>query len=300
MMKKLTPKYPIFVPSLGRAVNCLTAKMFVKDNVPFHFVVQPDQVKAYADVWGIERILVLPENGKGLVYARNWIKDYSVAQGDERHWQWDDDIRHIERIYHGHRLPVASNIALAICESFVDRYENVALASLNSTFFVVCNGTTISQWPPFYLNQRCYTCFLVMNSLPNRWRYRYNEDTDMSLQVLADGWCTILFNAFLIQTNTTMTSKGGQTDIYINDGRLRMARELERVWPGVVSVSRRFNRPQHMIEGVWKKFDNKLIKKKGLKIEPGINEFGMKLKVKQPVQSKELKQLLKRNQNAKN
>lgn len=292
MPKKLRPRYPIFIPSLGRAQKCVSADMFIKDEIPFKLVVQPDQVKAYAERYGIENILVLPEDGKGLVYARNWIKDYSVAQGDERHWQFDDDIKYFDRLYRGHRIPCASNIAVSIIEDFVDRYENVAIASPNSSFFIVSNETTNSQWPPFYLNSRCYTCFLMMNSLPNRWRFRYNEDTDMSLQVLADGWCTMLINHFLIHTPETMTDEGGQTDIYVADGRLKMARELERVWPGVVKTSRRWGRPQHVVASAWRKFDNKLIKKKGVSVAPGVDNYGMELKTKQPIESKQIQKLM--------
>jgi len=38
---------------------------------------------------------------------------------------------------------------------------------------------------------------LIRNDVPYRWRGRYNEDTDLSLRMLKDRWCTIQFNAFL-------------------------------------------------------------------------------------------------------
>lgn len=286
------PRYPIYIPTKGRADNPLTINAFLKDKVEIRIVVEPQEVKNY-ERFGRERLCVLPENNRGLVFARNWIKQHATDEGHERHWQFDDDVRYFKRIYKGYRLPIAANIALAVCEDFVDRYENVALASLNSEFFIPCNGITPQMWPPFYLNSRCYTNFLVLNSLPNKWRYRYNEDTDMSLQVLADGWCTILFNAYLIGTPETMTYKGGQTDIYVDDGRLQMARQLERVWPGVVTTKRRYGRPQHIIASAWKKFDTKLKLKPGVdpsKIDP--NKYGMKLKAVREVQSTRLRKLL--------
>lgn len=292
MTTKKMPKYPIFIPSKGRAANLLTAAMFDSSGVPYSVVVEPSQVDAYQK-WA-DRLLVLPENDKGLVYARNWIKDHARAEGLERHWQFDDDIQYMARVYRGNRLPLAANLALGFAEEFVDRYENVALASFNSIFFATCRyGVTDAKFPPFYLNARCYTCFLVNNSLPNRWRRRYNEDTDMSLQVLADGWCTVLFNAFLIWTPETMSFKGGQTDIYVNDGRLRMARQLESMWPGTVSVTRRHGRPQHMIKNDWQKFDTPLRKKPGVVIPEGPNEGGMKLKQMAEVRDPLLKQFLK-------
>lgn len=294
-MSKLLPRHPVYIPSKGRAHSMFTAKMFDAVGVPYKVVVEPSQVESYA-AWK-DRLLVLPEDGQGLVYSRNWIKDHSKASGHERHWQFDDDIHYMMRVYKGNRLPMAANIALALAEQFVDRYDNVALASFNSTFFITCRyGKCDTQHPPFYLNARCYTCFLVLNSLPNRWRRRYNEDTDMSLQVLADGWCTILFNAFLIFTQETMSDSGGQTDIYVNDGRLRMARQLESMWPGTVSVSRRHGRPQHQIKHDWKRFDTKLKRKPGVVVAEGNDEHGMKLKVVAEVKDDLLKKLVEEAQ----
>lgn len=291
------PRYPIYVPSKARSDKPLTARMFDKADVPYFMVVQPDQVESYAEWDRRGCLLVLPEDDKGLVYARNWIKEHSIAAGNKRHWQFDDDISRIRHLYRGHRLPCDAGLALAICEDFVDRYENVAVASLNSDFFVVSTmGIAQQQWPPFYRNGRCYTDFLVLNSTPNRWRHRYNEDTDMSLQVLADGWCTILFNTFLIQTEATKANAtnnrtgGGQAAVYAGDGRLKMARELERVWPGTVETRRRFDRPQHFVRGQWKKFDNELVP-----VDPPPPKRNYDLRVRQvadEVKSPELRALL--------
>ena len=240
------PRYPIYIPSKGRADIMFTAKMFDKDAVPYHVVVEPNEVESYKK-YG-ERLLVLPENSKGLVYARNWIKEHSISGGHARHWQFDDDIEYTSRVNRGYRIRCSSSVALRILEDFVDRYENLALASFNSEFFMpVSHGKSIVVLKkPFQLNARCYTCFLMMNSLPNKWRFKYNEDTDMTLQVLADGWCTVMFNTFCIKTKETMSYAGGQESVYKDDGRLQMARQLERVWPGVVTTYRRFGR--HVVE----------------------------------------------------
>lgn len=273
----------------------LTAEMFMNDGVDFKMVVESQEAAAYSKIVGEERICILPDSNRGLVFSRNWIKDYSRDQGHLRHWQFDDDIRCMMRLHKGRRIACSSRIALCAAEDFVDRYENIALASFNSHFFVPANRGTIRDLkPPFFLNSRCYTCFLVLNSLPNKWRNRYNEDTDMSLQVIADGWCTILFNAFLINTPTTMTHQGGQTSIYINDGRLKMARQLERVWPGVVTTYRRFQRPQHRVRDAWMKFDTPLKLKKEFdptKIDP--KKYDLDLKVLTPIQNPALQKLKK-------
>ena len=112
----------------------------------------------------------------------------------------------------------------------MDRYTNVGIAGLNYTMFVVPHPDGGPK-APFQLNCHVYSCTLFLNSLPYKWRGRYNEDTDICLQVLSGGWCTILMNAFMIDKQRTMTMKGGNSDLlYTGDGRLKMARELQRRW----------------------------------------------------------------------
>ena len=290
----MLPKYPIYIPSKGRADRLKTAKVFDADGVPYTVVVEPSQVEAYTRAGYGGKLLVLPENSKGLVYARNWITDHSRAAGEVRHWQIDDDIKSIYRVANGHRIKCDSGAAFRASEDFADRYENVALLSLNSMFFVpVSRGHTQFKWPPFLLNHRCYTDILFLNALQNRWRPPNNEDADMTLQVLADGWCTVLINAFLINTETTMTQKGGQTEAFMAGARLQMVKALERRWPGVVKVGRRFGHPQHFIKDNWAGFDTKL------KLKPGIdlasmkpNEYGLKLESIKPVKTERLRRLV--------
>jgi len=288
----MKPKYPIYIISKGRYDCCLTARFFIEDKVDFKIVVEPQEKQLYADVYGSERILVLPFSNLGLgsIPARNWVWEHSKQAGHERHWIFDDNIGMVRRLHKGKRIRCNTNIALKSCEDFIDRYENVAIAGLNYTFFAV------GKKPPFSLNNHVYSCLCIKNDLDYRWRGRYNEDTDICLQVLSGGWCTILFHAFLIDKMATMTMKGGNAEVlYKGDGRLKMARSLERLWPGVVTVNRRFDRPQHVIKDQWKRFDNLLIKRKDInwdKIKEQTYEIKLK-QVKTTVKSEELKEMLK-------
>jgi len=51
---------------------------------------------------------------------------------------------------------------------------------------------------PFYHNVHVYSFMCIKNNIKQRWRGRYNEDTDLCLQVLAGGLCTILLNVFVV------------------------------------------------------------------------------------------------------
>lgn len=292
-MKKL-PRYPVYVISKGRSENCLTAKFLVKDKVPFHLVVEPQEYEQYAAHFGEDRIYTLPFSnlGQGSIPARNWVWEHAKAAGYERHWILDDNIRYMVRRWKEKRIRCDSGIALAITEDFVDRYENIAVAGLNYDFFAP-SGV---KRPPFNRNVHVYSCLLILNDLPYRWRGRYNEDTDLCLQVLAGGWCTVLMNIFLIKKMRTMTMKGGNSaELYKGDGRLKMARSLERMWPGVVETRRRFQRPQHYIKNQWRNFDTPLKLKAGINLEEmePINEYGMELIQVKEIKSKELRKLAK-------
>lgn len=289
----MLPRYPIFVPSKGRYQNCLTANVLKADGVPFKLVVEDAERDHYAARYGEDRVLVLPFSNMGSVIpARNWIKDYSTNElGAERHWQFDDNIRSFRRVYKAKRMYANAGPVIAAAEDFTDRYENIAVSGFNYTMFAPVEKT---RMPPFYLNVHVYSATLTLNTTPHRWRGRYNEDTDYCLQVLADGWCTVLFNAFLVDKQATMKAKGGNTtELYSEqDGRLRMARALERQWPGVVETRRRYERPQHYVAKSWKAFDTPLKLKPDVQISDTPNEYGMELKELNEVRSPYLRRIV--------
>jgi hypothetical protein len=294
-MKPLLPRYPIYIPSKGRSEQCFTADCLVKDGVPFRLVVEPQEQEKYRSKYG-DRILVLPWNNPGSVIpARNWIKAHATKEGHKRHWQLDDNIRYLLRWYRSQRIPCNASIALRVAEDFTDRFTNVAIAGLEYSMFAFPYSE--KGVPAFIRNTRVYSCSLVLNEIPYRWRGRYNEDTDICLQALAGGWCTLLVAAFLVLKVPTMTMKGGNTDAlqYHNDGRLRMARALERMWPGVVETKRRFHRPQHRVVDQWRAFTTPLKLRKGLDLKklPKTDEYGMVMNEVKPCRSELLLRLAK-------
>jgi hypothetical protein len=274
---KTQPRYPVYVPTVGRYLNPLTIKTLMRWDVPFYAVVEPKEAEQYANFCGPESILVLPENfserREGAIPARNWIKQHSIDQGDERHWQLDDNIREFRRLYRGMRLDAPTGTTLRVIEDFTDRYENIGVSGPNYTMF----GITAKQ-PPVVTNAHVYSACLYSNSVDAWFRGPMNEDTDMCLQVLALGYCTALVNVFLAYKVRTMVMKGGYTDkMYDADGRLRMARTLERRWPRVVTTERRWERPQHVVRGSWRYFDTPLKLKPGIDLDamPKVDEYGL-------------------------
>jgi hypothetical protein len=272
----MNPKYPVYVISKGRSETRLTSKALDRMKVPYHIVIEPQEYDDYAKYIAPDKIYTLPFSnlGKGSIPARNWVWDHSVSIGAERHWIMDDNIRNFCRRNNNLKVNVSSGTILKISEDFTDRYENIALSGLQYRFFV----PDISVRPACTFNTRIYSCILIKNDIPYRWRGRYNEDTDLSIRALKDGWCTILFYAFLQEKQATMTMTGGNTDeLYVDDGRLQMAQSLKDQHPDITTIKKRWGRWQHVVN--YRGFrNNKLIKKPGLVIPRGVNNYGLKLK----------------------
>lgn len=277
----LIPRYPVYIISKGRWETRLTSKALEELGTPYYIVVEPQEFDAYSSVIAPTKILKLPfQNlGEGSIPARNWVWEHALASGVGRHWILDDNIKGFFRYEYNLKCPVADATIFAAAEDFVDRYTNIALSGFHYFMFVSRKTGNI---PPFYRNTRVYSCILIQNDIPYRWRGRYNEDTDLSIRALKDGWCTILFNAFLADKQQTMTMKGGNTDeLYAGDGRLKMAESLREQHPDVVEITEKWGHPQHHVN--YKPFrKNKLQLKPGVEIPDGPNDYGMELFERKP------------------
>lgn len=276
----MNPNYPIYIISKGRADTRLTSRALEDMHVPYHIVIEPQEYDQYAAVIDPSKILVLPFSNLdlGSIPARNWVWEHSVSIGANRHWIMDDNIRCFLRFNRNRQIKVNSGTILRAAEDFTDRYENVAISGLEYFMFVPRKVKTT----PYRLNTRIYSCILIKNDIPYRWRGRYNEDTDLSLRALKDGWCTILFQAFLCLKTTTMTMKGGNTESLYKlgeqvDGRLLMAQSLQEQHPDVTKITWKWGRWQHQVD--YSPFkNNKLIRKNGVVIQDGVNDYGMVIK----------------------
>jgi hypothetical protein len=271
----MNPDYPVYIISKGRWESRLTSKALEKMSVPYHIVIEPQEYGQYSAVIDPAKIFVLPFSnlGQGSIPARNWVWEHSISIGAKRHWILDDNIYYFCRLNENRKLHADTGAIFKAAEDFTDRYENVALSGMQYFMF----ASQKSKSPPFIANTRIYSCILIKNDIPYRWRGRYNEDTDLSLRVLKDGWCTILFNAFLARKVRTMTMKGGNTDeLYKDNGRLLMAQSLQDQHPDVVTIKWKWNRWQHVVD--YTRFrGNKLIRREDVIIPEGVNNYGMKL-----------------------
>lgn len=278
--KPLPPRYPVYVISKGRHESRRTSRLLETLRVPYRIVVEPQERAAYAAVIDPRKILVLPfaNLGRGSIPARNWVLDHARREGHKRHWILDDNIWAMYRRACSRKVPLETGNVFRAAEDFVDRYANVPMAGFNYQQF----APNDAQLPPYLLNTRIYSCILLDNAVPFRWRGKYNEDTDLSLRLLKAGYCTVLFNAFLIHKVRTMKLKGGNTEeVYRNgDKREEFARSLQRQHPDVVRVVWRYDRWHHAVD--YRPFKaNALVKKAG-GARAAVDNYGMRLAAKRP------------------
>jgi len=269
-------KYPIYIPTKGRFESRKTVKALLGMGAEFRVVIEPQEEQLYLTILPKEYILVLPfskpTDHSMLVTVRNWIKEHSILEGHKRHWQLDDNIKAFYRMNNNKRNKVLSPVIFRCVEDFVDRYTNVAMAGMNYMNYAIPDGR-----PPYFINSRVYSMSLVNNELPYQWRGVFNDDTDICLRMLKDGYCTLNFNAFSGDKDATMITKGGNTPIYTTgDLRSDFVDSLIEQHPDVVKKVWRYERWHHEVN--YKPFEkNRLIKKEGLIIENKTNEYGMVL-----------------------
>jgi hypothetical protein len=191
----------------------------------------------------------------------------------------DDNIKCFRRWQNNLEIKCIDGTPFRVMEDFVLRYKNVGMAGPNYTFFVIDKWA--HQYGPFTVNTRIYSCNLIRNDLPlpDRWRGRYNEDTDLSLRILKKGWCTVQFNVFLQEKTNTQVLKGGNTDaFYSKEGTIPKSKMQVQLHPDVSKLVWRYGRWHHYVNYNKFKRENRLILKDDVKIKDKVNNYGLKLK----------------------
>lgn len=270
----MNPRYPIFVPTKGRYKTPYTIGALQRLGIPFKAVIESQEYDNYAPLVGEDNIIVLPHQNKGLTVTRNWIWDYAQHELKTPYfWTMDDNIRNFHRLHKNIIYYQDSPTFLGAIEEFVERYENLYITGMNYEYFIPRKR----KKPPITFNTRIYSNMLIKTDIPYRNALFYNDDTDLCLRVLKDGHCTALFNAFIADKITTMQVKGGMTDYYEQTNkRLEFAKELRNAHPDVVKIVWKYNRWHHQVD--YRPFKgNKLIKKPGIVIPEGVNNYGMVL-----------------------
>ena len=254
--------------------------------VPYHIVVEEQEYDDYVAVIDKNKILVLDKQyqrdydtfddlgdtkSKGPGAARNFVWDHAISNGYSWHWVMDDNITTFFRLNRNKYYVLTDGTGFRCMEDFCLRYEYVGMAGPNYKSFIPRK----QKMPPFILNTRIYSCNLIRNDVPFRWRGRYNEDTDLSLRLLKRGWRTIQFYAFFQDKLQTQTIKGGNTkDFYVKEGTQPKSEMQVKMHPDVSKLVWRFGRIHHHVDySGFRKM--RLIKKADVTVPEGVDEYGL-------------------------
>ena len=255
------PQFPFYIVSKGRADTRLTSKALTLMRVPHYIVVEPQEYEIYTEACAgsTATVLILDLDYKrqydcfdhlglskstGPGPARNFAWDHSIKHGYEWHWVADDNIAEFLRLTDNKKIRFGDGTCFKIMEDFVLRYKNIGMAGPQYRAFAPQN----SKIPPFVVNTRIYSCNLIRNDTPFRWRGRYNEDTDLSLRMLKSGWATVQFNAFLQDKMRTQKLGGGNTaEFYSHEGTLAKSQMQVDMHPDVSKLTWKFGRVHHEV-----------------------------------------------------
>lgn len=253
-------QFPIYIPSKSRWESRLTVKNLEKIKAEYYVIVEEPQLEQYASVIPRHRLLVLDpyyqqiydtfddlgfSKSLGPGPARNMAWQHAVDNGFAWHWVMDDNIDGFYWRHNNHKIKAGDTTPLACMENFVLQYKNIGMAGPNYFLSAPCRA----NMKPFSLNTHIYSCNLIRNSIPIRWRGRYNEDTDISIMMLKAGWNTVQFNAFLQLKTPTQLMKGGNTEaFYAAEGTYAKSQMLYRMHPDIVRLKWRFGRAHHLVD----------------------------------------------------
>jgi hypothetical protein len=243
------PKYPIYVLSKGRQTRRTTVRYLDWCGIDYKIVIEenekeeyiknghkPDKILTFDRNKSIEQMKKSNKNEVptgGGIPARNFIMKHAYDNNKKgKHWILDDNIEGWFRMENSERVLCKGGFIFRIVEDYVDRYENIKMAGHQYFSFAIEKTVGLA---PIIKNTRVFSSILLSNNLldekdeygPIRWRGQYNEDIDLSIRILKQGlknmenktdnskwFATCLFNNILANKQRTLTSPGGNAEIY--------------------------------------------------------------------------------------
>lgn len=244
MQRTCPNKYPIFVISFNRAKNHTTSKILAEYHVPHFLILHKEQIKEYKKYFNdwqkkFTTILEFDDSYKlnyetcdniphtvknaGSGAERNFAWDYSIKLGAKAHWLMDDNIlsfRYITGICKRNNTYVRKKATKEIfwqlfgkAETFFDKYKNLLMIELTQADFCI-NTAKLA----YMLNTRCFSCNLIWNNMPIRWRGRYNEDVILSYDIMTSGYCIASYRGGLLKMKqSTRSAVGGNHAVKVGD-----------------------------------------------------------------------------------
>lgn len=241
------PSYTFYIPTKGRATTIKTSGVLKSFNIPFKLVVEPQDYEAYLANFDSESVLCMDKNDQGIYYVRQWIKDYSTSQGEDYHWQLDDDLRYF-RSHFGKRERLTDGKAFTLLEKLTSQFPNIAQSGFTNFAFAFAKNHD------YDLNKQVCSCMIIKNQTPAQFRPNIIEDTDFSLQLLYKKFVTLNLNRFSYEGMPTMQMAGGNTTDFKEGKLYKRQVSLCEAYPGEFEIVEKSGRSRIKPSRVWSKF----------------------------------------------
>eukprot|EP00760_Papus_ankaliazontas_P015704 PhM_4_TR16674/c0_g1_i1/m.80434/K02335/DPO1, polA; DNA polymerase I len=265
---QITTVPPVFIPSMGRSTLSARAtwKTLDEAGVRCTVVVEPCEEGTYRTCLGCYPncdVAVLPDNGRGVAYARNYILEHlapvavagtSATAG----WFWvlDDDISYFVQSQDAHerrvqaRTPVHANARGAPNGKVfgpkvvitADVALRVPLTTLppRTALYGLEYEVFVRDAPPIRNSYVCVAACLCLNEIPGNvvYRGRVREDYDFALQLVACGCVVVRRRDVGVRCPQMGARKGGMCEYYMQrrDEIRRENNVFVRRWGVVASL----------------------------------------------------------------
>lgn len=225
------PRFPLYVPTRGRAGSATTPELLRAAGLPYRLVVEPAETAAYAAAYPDAELVVLDRDGAGIAFARRAAQDHAERTGAAFAWQLDDDLRAVKLSRPDgdkrREEPIGIGRALAIVEAVVGRFDGIGAAGLKHLAWSRSERLDVA------VNRNVAVAALLATGTGIAFRDGTIEDADHTLQLLAGGWSSVLFTRLVYQTPATGSEPGGNTEVtHTRDSREARARRTQELWPG--------------------------------------------------------------------
>lgn len=180
--------------------------------------------------------IILSENTKcGSYKQRNTCMDHArITLKTDKCWILDDNITGWFYLNEGSNR-ITNGWAFKHVEKFVQNIKE-PIAIFSHTYESDIRANTV--FPPYSVNRRNYSSLLLDLRLLHkhniRWRLKYNEDVDLTLQALNKKLYTLSSNYVVVKKPPTLRCKGGNTSIIYGEGKHfdKKYQTLQDKWKG--------------------------------------------------------------------
>jgi hypothetical protein len=224
------PTYPIYVVSYGRYdVRDMTIDHLEKIGVPYTICIQKRETDQYSKSmdefgWNNGTLLISEDTDQGSYIQRNKCWEDSIRRGYDHFWLLDDNIKGWSYFNYLNEKIVHNPMVFTIVEDFLHNIQNSDdIKIISHSYSMDVRKNELRQ--PFQVNTKNYSSCLIDNRILQRFRLKYNEDVDLTLQILETGYKTIGFNMIVSHKCPTGSVKGGNSTTIYSDNNETLSQD---------------------------------------------------------------------------